>query len=75
MYRFVHTILRHAADAGRLEPHLAAPAHHRVAAAAAGDRGRAASWAERAAVAAMLALAYEEAVRLYRGGRPPRKAS
>ena len=88
-YRFVHAILRHAADAdlgagervrlhaaaaaaieeyyaGRLEPHLAAIAHHRAAAAVAGDRGRAASWAQRAAVAAMQALAYEEAVRLYR---------
>ena len=88
-YRFVHAILRHAADAdlgagervrlhaaaaaaieeyyaGRLEPHLAALAHHRAAAAVAGDRGRAASCAQRAAGAAMQALAYEEAVRLYR---------
>jgi DNA-binding CsgD family transcriptional regulator len=49
--------------AGTLEPHLPDLARHW---AAAGDGGRTARWAERAAQEALRRLAYEEAARLYR---------
>ncbi|MBB3084062.1 ATP-binding protein [Geodermatophilus sabuli] len=63
---------RSAADAvermhtGRLEPHLSDLARHWAAAAASGERERAAEWITRAAEEAMRRLAYEEAARLYR---------
>jgi tetratricopeptide (TPR) repeat protein len=49
-----------------LGPHLAEVAHHFFEAAAGGDAGKAAGYAERAGQRAMALLAYEEAARLFR---------
>ncbi|MDF2975386.1 MAG: transcriptional regulator, LuxR family [Actinomycetospora sp.] len=57
-------VTRHAGD--RLDPVLGDLARHWAAAAVAGERGVAAAWIERAADAAVRALAFEEGARLYR---------
>lgn len=60
----VDAIGRHAGD--RLDPYLADLARHWAVAAVAGERAVAAGWIERAAGAAVRALAFEEGARLYR---------
>lgn len=52
--------------AGRLEPHLSDLARHWAVAATTGDRALAAGWIERAGLAAMRTLAYQEGARLFR---------
>ena len=60
----VDAIHRHVGD--RLDPYLGDLARHWAVAAVAGERAVAAGWIERAAGAAVHALAFEEGARLYR---------
>jgi DNA-binding CsgD family transcriptional regulator len=67
--RRLHTAAADAIEAlyeGQLRLHLAEVARHRVEASLPGDRGRAVAACEAAACVAADALAFEEAVRLYR---------
>lgn len=60
----IDAITRHAGD--RLDPYLVDLARHWAVAAVAGERAVAAEWIERAAGAAVRALAFEDGARLYR---------
>jgi DNA-binding CsgD family transcriptional regulator len=69
--RRLHTAAADAIEAlyeGHLDEHLAEVARHRVEASLPGDRARAVAACEAAADVAVQALAFEEAVRLYRRG-------